>query len=325
MGTSNERGQLNRRAFLATAAAGAATIGLEQRSQARHIAPKLPQRPLGRTGESVSVLGLGTSALGYSPPDEAAALLNACVDAGVTYIDIAPESAGYGSAQDYLARLLRERRREVFLAVGCWKSGGQDALGSLEQSLRELGIEQADLVYAQGIGAGDMTATRVTAPDGVCKAMERAKKDGLARFFGVSAHNRHATLRTILDSCEPDVVMTTVGLVTRHVYDFETTVWPVAVAKGSGLVAMRIFGGSPQTGQGDARTPKTLRFAAFRYALGLPGLSTVLIGMRQSRELTQNLKALELAKPLSNTELQKLEKPTRELADLWGQVYGPAV
>jgi aryl-alcohol dehydrogenase-like predicted oxidoreductase len=323
MGTSTNFGPVNRRTFLAAAATSTALLGREHRAQGRTGEPKLPQRPLGRTGESVSVLGLGTAALRDVSPEEAAEFLNACVDAGVTYIDTAPESSGYGPTQAHVARLLRERRRDVFVAVGCWNSGAEEALRSLRQSLRELTIEQADLVYVQGIGSGDMAPTRVTAPDGVWKALERAKKDGLTRFLGMSAHNRPASLKETLDSCEPDVVMTTVGLMTRHVYDFESTVWPATADKGAGLVAMRVFGGSIPTGQGEARTPKTLRFAAFRYALGLPGLSTVLVGMRQRRELVQNLKALELAKPLSSAELQALEQPTRALSEEWGQVFGP--
>ena len=39
-----------------------------------------------------------------------------------------------------------------------------------------------------------------------------------------------------------DVMMNAVSLVSRHIYDFETKVWPLASKKKVALAAMKIFG-----------------------------------------------------------------------------------
>src|SRR5258708_38161624 len=111
---------LSRRDFLK---AGAAGLALASTAGADDTA-KLPQRTLGKTGVKVPILGLGTVALGnQSDRKKALALLNKAIDLGVTYIDTAPGSTrqafftGYGRAQTYLAGVLKERRKEVFLAT----------------------------------------------------------------------------------------------------------------------------------------------------------------------------------------------------------------
>ena len=58
-----------------------------------------------------------------------------------------------------------------------------------------------------------------------------------ARFVGVSGHNRPGRFLQALEEWDPDVMMTAVSLVSRHIYDFEGKVWPKAAKKGVGLVA----------------------------------------------------------------------------------------
>ncbi|MER3415945.1 MAG: hypothetical protein C4297_07005 [Gemmataceae bacterium] len=88
----------------------------------------LPQRVLGKTGVRVPVLGLGTAPAGFRPEKEAVAFYHRCIDAGVTYLDTAPEFTGYGKAQVYLGQVLKERRREVFVVTKCFESDGDKAL-----------------------------------------------------------------------------------------------------------------------------------------------------------------------------------------------------
>jgi aryl-alcohol dehydrogenase-like predicted oxidoreductase len=125
-----------------------------------------------------------------------------------------------------------------------------------------------------------------------------------------------------LKEWEYDVQMNAVSLVARHVYDFEGKVWPAAARKGIGLAAMKVFGGAAGGKDWSARLPGELRPAAFRYALGLPGVAVVVLGMKDTDELRQNLAWLKEYKPLSGDELAALEGPTKELAKKWGALYG---
>jgi aryl-alcohol dehydrogenase-like predicted oxidoreductase len=124
-----------------------------------------------------------------------------------------------------------------------------------------------------------------------------------------------------------DVMMNAVSIVSRHIYNFEEEVWPVAAKKGIGLAAMKTLGGikgSSKNPKG-ARVPDDLRQAALRYALGLPQVSVVVVGMYDDEELKQNLAWARAFKPLTTEELLALDKTTRELAGEWKELYGPKV
>jgi len=110
---------LSRRDFLIAGSAG--TLAVAGSAGASPAAEKatLPQKALGRTGARVPVLGLGTAPAGYRTEKEAVAFYHQCIDSGLTYLDTAPEFTGYGKAQVFLGKVLKERRKEVFVVTKC--------------------------------------------------------------------------------------------------------------------------------------------------------------------------------------------------------------
>jgi uncharacterized protein len=287
--------------------------------------PSLPERVLGRTGVRVSILGLGTAPAGHRQEKEAVAFYHRCIDAGVTHLDTGPQSGGFGNAQLYLGQVLKERRREVFIATRCCEPDGEEALAQLARNLADLQIEQADLVYAQSIGDDKMAPERIFGAGGVCRALEKARRDGLTRFLGVSGHNRPWRFLKAMREWDFDVMMNAVSLVSRHIYDFEDQVWPAAADKGIGLLGMKVFGGVKESAKSakGAHLPDELKQPGLRYALGLPGVSGVVLGMIDEEELRQVLDWVRSLAPLTGEELAALEQPTRALAGQWGEVYGP--
>lgn len=315
--------ELSRREFLKATGVGVATALAGGAVQAEEKA-LLPQKVLGRTGVKVPVLGLGSASAGHLTENDAVAFYHQCIDCGVNYLDTAPKFAGYGNAQEHLGHVLKERRDEVFVVTKCMEPNGEKALKLLKENLAELQIERADLVYAHNIGDERMAPEKIYAPDGVCKALEKARRDGLTRFLGVSGHNRPGWFLKALNEWEFDVMMNAVSLVARHIYDFEGKVWPAAARQGVGLAAMKVFGGwtagekKPQK----SRLPDDLKPAGLRYALALPQVSVVVVGMHKIDELKQNLDWVRAFQPLSPEELKALDEPTKALAARWGQVYG---
>lgn len=286
----------------------------------------LPRRLLGRTGVSVPVLGLGTAPAGHRPEPEAIAFFRQCLDAGVTHIDTGPERGGFGNAQAYLGRLLKERRAEVFVATRCCESDGEAALAQLKHNLRELQIEQADLVYVQSLGDNHMAPERIFAAGGVCPALDKARRDGLTRLLGVSGHHRPSRFVRAIEEWDFDVMMTAVSIVSRHIYNFEEQVWPLARQKGIGLFGMKVFGGvrdSAKSAKG-AHLPDELKPLALRYALGLPGVAGVAVGLHDEEELRRTLAWVRAYAPPTVDELMAHESVTRDLATRWGTPYGPA-
>src|SRR5262249_6505980 len=153
-----------------------------------------------------------------------------------------------------------------------------------------------DLVYAHSIGDDKMDPKKIYAKDGVCKALEKARRDGLTRFIGVSGHNRPGRFLKALAEWDFDVMMNAVNLVARHIYNFEAKVWPKAAKKGVGLAAMKVLGGAVKGPKG-SRVQDKYRQAAIRYALGLPQVSVVVLGIYDDQELKQNLEWVKTAKP----------------------------
>jgi len=285
----------------------------------------LPQRALGKTGVRIPLLGLGTAPLGHRPERDAVEFIHRCIDAGVTHLDTGPASGGFGRAQVYLGQALKERRSEVFVATRCNEPDGEKALAQLRANLAELRIAQADLVYVQSLGDDAMAPETIFAANGVCRALEKARRDGLTRWLGVSGHHRPWRFLRALEEWRFDVMMNAVSLVSRHVYNFEGEVWPAAARQGIGLLAMKVFGGvqdSRRSAKG-AHLPDELKPASLRYALGLPGVSGVVIGMIDDAELRQTLAWVRSVTPLTDDELTALDRPTRGLADQWRELYGP--
>jgi D-threo-aldose 1-dehydrogenase len=151
------------------------------------IAPKLPQRPLGKTGIEVSVIGFGAAPLGdlYAKLDEAtaAATVRAAIAAGITLVDTSPH---YGNGLSELRcgaglrGVLREHyvlstkvgrfmnpRRPGGTAVGVGVAapgfaGGlphmavidysyDGTLRSVEQSLIRLGLDRIDILLIHDV------------------------------------------------------------------------------------------------------------------------------------------------------------------------------
>ncbi|HEY8504983.1 MAG TPA: aldo/keto reductase, partial [Gemmataceae bacterium] len=230
--------EVSRRDFLkTTGAASAAALAGATWGDVFGDEAKLPLRVLGKTGVKVPVLGLGTASAGHRPRKEASEFYDRAISMGVTYMDTAPEFAGYGVAQVALGDVLKDRRKEVFLVTKCYEPDGEKALALLKQNLKELQTDHADVVYAHSIGADRMDLKTVMGPTGVMKALEKARADGLCRFVGISGHNKPAKFLEVLKEFDVQVMMNAVSFVSRHIYNFEEKVWPVAREKNVGLVA----------------------------------------------------------------------------------------
>ncbi len=313
----------SRRDFLRAGAAGAAVLLGNALPVWGDDKTKLPQRVLGKTKVQVPILGLGTVAVGALRDEKAAvALINKAIDLGVTYIDTAPPRTsiagitGYFNAHKYLKGVLKERRKEVFVATKCLETAGDKALETLKKNLDELGVEQVDLAYTHSIGHAVYDFDKLVGDGGPMATLEKAKKDGLTRFVGITGHNRPEKFAKVIERRDLDVMMNAVNVVDRHTYAFEDLVWPTARKKNIGLVAMKVFGGGIQAGA--CKMPEELRQASFRFAQSVQGVALTVIGMGGEKELEQNVEWAKTFKPMGAEEAAELKAKTVEVAKKWG-------
>jgi aryl-alcohol dehydrogenase-like predicted oxidoreductase len=118
----------------------------------------MEQRPLGRTGAEVSVIGLGTWQLGADwgdvDDDAAADVLDAALDAGVTLLDTA-DVYGDGRSEERIRKALAPRGDRPFVATKVGRRADPFEAGQytpenlrswVDRSRRNLGVETLDLV-----------------------------------------------------------------------------------------------------------------------------------------------------------------------------------
>ncbi len=289
----------------------------------------LPQRILGKTGESVPLLGLGSAPGGMGLTDEdAIRLYDRAIDLGVTYIDTAP---GYGRAHLQLGEVMRRRRQEVFLVTKTPADTADEALQILGKGLADLQTDHVDLVYVHHLGARDVD--RVLEPDGALAGLREAQRRGLTRYVGFTAHNTAWKASRILRQAEVDVIMVNLNYGDLHTYDFQGEVLPLALSEGVGVAAMKVYGGADgmkyETTPSETCRPSAMQTegyldheTALRYALGLPGVSLAVIGMYTEEELLQNIEWVRRWEAMSAAEIGSLEAKGRELSSVWGTHFG---
>ena len=169
-------------------------------------------RPLGRTGIDVSALGYGCGDVGglivRGTPAERTRAVARAVELGVNYFDTA-SSYGNGVSEQHLGEALRELRLPVY--VGTKVRLRTEDLGdirgaverSLEGSLRRLGRPNVDLLQFHNpiaeTAAGSAIGIRQMLDD-VIPALQRAKDQGKARFFGFTANGDPDAIHRVIDA-----------------------------------------------------------------------------------------------------------------------------
>jgi hypothetical protein len=328
---SEEHPRISRRTFvcqsglLAAGAALGAAAAQADTDGSRPASGELPRRTLGRTGLSVTTLTLGTAPTGFTQPhspQHVAECVNAAIDLGVNFIDTA---RAYDVAEEGVGLALGRRRSEVVLATKVMVDTVADAERSFSQSLRLLKTDHVDVLYFHHLGDRKVEIART--PEGVFTWLLKQKQAGKTRFVGISGHNRPHKFAPLLESGEVDVLLAALNFVDRHTYNFQEKVLPVARKHDVGIVAMKVFGGSLGGNYADPKCPPQLSVEhlelAIRYALGLPGVATLNIGVHNVEQLRKNVEMVRRYQPLTADEQAACLALGKKIAPLWGQHLGP--
>jgi predicted aldo/keto reductase-like oxidoreductase len=323
------RAGMNRRQFLkrATGAAVLATWG-GRTGAAEPTVEGLPTRILGRTGERVTILGLGTAPIGEGPPTtaEAEKIFGEVIDRGVTYVDTA---RSYGNAEEALGRLMPTRRDRVFLVTKLWTDNGAKAEKLLATSLKTLKVDHLDLVHIHHVGGKNVE--KVLAKNGILEFLLKQKAAGKLRFIGLSGHCRPPRFLKVLETGQIDVVMPVMNYADVNTYGFETKVLPECRRQNVGVVAMKVYVGikggfrNHRKGHVGCATRPELLPRALAYALDLEGVAVANIGPYTLKQALQNIAFAKQYKPLDDEQRAALLEEGKKLAADIGPRYGPVV
>jgi len=243
----------------------------------------IPYRVLGKTGLKVAPVGFG---VGFTPDPT---VIARSIDMGVNYFDTA-RIYGQGNSERLLGEAARGRRGRVIIASKTASRSKTDAIKDMDASLQALGTDYLDiwLLHAKDTPDG------IT--DELVEAQEAAKKQGKARFIGVSTHDPNAVVDRVLAIGSYDVVVLT------YSYPMGTT-RDASIERlgkaGIGLVAMKVVvatAGFTPPGRGAAGPKPRLEgeapLAAIKWALKNPLIAVTIPYMADIEQLEMNVRAM---------------------------------
>lgn len=261
--------RITRRAFLKTSAA-AGVLGAASRLFADER--PMPYRDLGRTGEKVSLAGIGTAEWGGGLADaDADRMIGRAIDLGINYIDTA-FSYGDGHSEEHLGRALKGRRDKVFLTTKTIPRDRASALHELETSLKRLATDHVDLWQFHALARTADTDLILRDGEGALAAGREAQKKGLVRFLGITGHADPNVFVDALDRHDFDTLLVPLNCIDPHHLSFEEIALPKAVEKKTGLIAMKVYCSGRLVGKKIVTAEECLR-----YTYGLP-ISTCIVG-----------------------------------------------
>ncbi|MDQ6781039.1 MAG: aldo/keto reductase [Candidatus Eremiobacteraeota bacterium] len=272
--------------------------------------PKDPlfRRPLGATGETASIFGLGGEGVlrtfGYER--QAADVIHAALDEGVTYFDSA---RAYAGSEQYYGAALGDMRERIFLTSKSHDRTRGGALAMLDQSLRNMATDHLDLWQLHDLRTWD-ELDAISAPGGAYEAFVAAKRAGKTRFIGLTGHHNPHVLLAAIERLAFDTVLIPVNPCEAHSEPFTQLVGKRAQALGMGVIGMKTLSrGLLLTLPG----PPALQ-DLFDYALSQP-IDVAIIGCDNLDQVEANAHAARRFQPMSEERQRALEAVLRVHAE----------
>jgi len=306
--------KFTRRNFFKTSAAAAAGyLALKNKAFTEFFSSpaiasniKLPFRVLGNTGYKVGLFSLGGQATLETPGKESESIkiINRAIDLGVNYIDTAA-AYGRGVSETYIGKVMKDRRTEVFLATKTHDRSYDGSMNLLEKSLKQLQTDRIDLWQLHNVRT-ESDLQKIFASDGAIKAFEKARKDGIVKFLGITGHYDPFVLAKGINDYNFDCILMALNAADKHNASFIDNLLPIAVRKNMGIIGMKIPARGRIFKQGGISTMKQ----AMEYVLTLP-VSTVIVGISTLNELEENIRIIKNFKYLTEKQMKELEELTK--------------
>lgn len=252
-------------------------------------------RTLGKTGLKISKLGFGGIPIQKVDAKVTRELVEFMVDKGINYIDTA---RGYTVSESYLGEALEGLRDKFVLATKSMARTKEAMAKDIEISLGNLQTDYIDLYQVHNPSMEQLE--QVQKEDGALVALMEAKEAGKIGHIGLTAH-----------SVEVFEKATTLPWV-------ETIMFPYNIVENQGEALIRkcaennigfivmkpLAGGAIEDAE-----------LALRYVCSNPDISVVIPGMFNVKEVEQNLATAENEAPLSEAELEKIQKIRESLGN----------
>ncbi len=251
-----------------------------------------------KTGDRISVIGLGTSYIGEAPEKEAVEALLLAHENGVNYADLATAGA---KTFEYYGKAYAGVRKEMFYQVHFganyetgeygWTTDLEKVKRQVDWMLKGLKTDYVDYGFIHCLDeAPDWQSYQ---ENGVLEYLLEMKGQGVVRHIGLSTHTP-GLANTVLDSGLVEQLMFSIN----PAYDYchgefakgstgeRMELYRRCEAEGVGISVMKPFSGGQLLDERVSPFGKALtRYQCIQYALDKPGVLTVLPGVRNLQDV----------------------------------------
>ena len=291
---------------------------------------------MGDTGIDVSAIGIGT--MRFKGRENAAEIINASLDAGLTYIDIGPAYAFKSfdeNAEVWVGEAIKGRERSSMVISS--KAQPRPPAGSppnvdaslgvhtrdqmwqcIENSLKRAGVEYFDFYQLWDMSAADHFEAACVGDDTPLVALREAKEQGLVKELGFTSHGQaDDVISWMAQVPEFKTITMLYNFNDRH----PERALNYAHEHGVGVVVMGplkgglLVGHSPVFARylpelGDAPVQEI----ALRYLMSVPAVSTVISGINDKAHLAENVAVIESEKAMTPEQRQRFSDAFQEFS-----------
>ena len=256
------------------------------------MAYEIPKTVLGRTGLTVTRLGIGG---GYC---ESVDGYRKAIDAGINYIDTA-RSYKDGEDEKVIGTAIKGQRDRLILATKTYERSAESARKELETSLQAFDVDYIDVYQLHYLNTKEERA-QALASDGALEMAQKARDEGLIRFIGVTGHDwveiQHAVDTDFFDTllCWYNCAMKTP----------EDTVFPAADEHNTGVVIMNASRNDRLFEESGIPSPEQF----YRYVLSHESVHLTIMGLRDIERFHRVAEALSERETLTLEERTDLER-----------------
>lgn len=297
----------------------------------------MQKRTLGSTGIEVSEVGFGAWQLGNttdwsgSTDLEAIKLVHKAFDMGCNFFDTAPNYAS-GKSEELLGKALQGKREQVVISTkfGHFADGHTDFDPALIRKSVETSLKKLKTAYLDSVLLHNPPQDILEGKQDHYKVLEDLKQDGLIKSYGVSVDSS-ADMKRVLENSNSEVLEIMFNIFHQETHNAFT----LAKEKNIGIIVKVPLDSGWLTGKYDRNSnfvgirnrwsredinrranlvekiidikgkEESMVQEALRFILSYPEISTVIPGVRNDKQLKENLNASD--KDMSPKRVKKYE------------------
>ena len=285
--------------------------------------------------KKLSALGLGAMRLpimngdsdGRIDEEQTAKMVDYALDHGINYFDTA---YGYhdGQSEIVMGKVLGRYPRESYYLADKFPGydlSNMDKVESIfEEQLKKCGTEYLDFYLFHNVYEKNIDPY-MDEKYGIMEYLKKQKEAGRIRHLGFSCHGRYDTLKRFLDTYGDDLEFCQIQLnyldwklqdakaKVELLNEYEIPIWVMEPLRGGKLALLSDENSEKLKA---CRTDEEIPAWGFRFLQSIPGVTMVLSGMSDMKQLMENTATFAEEKPLTEEEMKVLMEVTDSMLDI---------